>query len=526
VTTAHHAPPARRPAGRPGAGDGVRRGRRSIPAGVAVLALGLLALSVLLRTRQLGAGFWVDEGIAVGIAGHALADIPGVLVQDGSPPLYYLLLHLWMDAVGTGEAATRALSLVCAAACVPVALLAGRAVAGLRAGVCAAALAATVPFLTVYAQETRMYALVVLLSLGATAAFVRGFVHRRRRWVPAFAVLLTALLYAHNWGLFLAAAALAATASRLPGRDDRLVRDAALAFGGAALAFVPWVPTLVAQVRETGAPWARPPTPLSALGDLAWVWGTAGSLVLLGGVGVGLWRLRRGGEGRERATAAALAVLVAGTVALPLLASVLSTAWAPRYLAMALGPALLLAGMGLARAGRPGVVAVAALVALAVVAPPDVWPKSNVREVARAAAPLLVGGDLVVSTQPEQVPVLAYELGDDVRYVTPLGPAADPGVTDWRGALARMRGGTAARRLAPELDALPVGGTVLLVVPQPWTGTEWARLVRRRSAEWRAALLADPRFRPLPRARIATTAGAWSTVRGYAFRRVRAGDRG
>ena len=39
-------------------------------------------------------------------------DIPGALRLDGSPPLYYLLLQLWMRAAGTSEEAVRALSVL------------------------------------------------------------------------------------------------------------------------------------------------------------------------------------------------------------------------------------------------------------------------------------------------------------------------------------------------------------------------------------------------------------------------------
>lgn len=56
----------------------------SAMAGLALLALG----SLYLRTRALGSSFWIDEGLSVGIASHPLADIPGLLRQDGSPPLY------------------------------------------------------------------------------------------------------------------------------------------------------------------------------------------------------------------------------------------------------------------------------------------------------------------------------------------------------------------------------------------------------------------------------------------------------
>ena len=48
-----------------------------------------------------------------GIASHPLTDIPGVLRADGSPPLYYMLLHVWIGVIGgDGEARTHALSLL------------------------------------------------------------------------------------------------------------------------------------------------------------------------------------------------------------------------------------------------------------------------------------------------------------------------------------------------------------------------------------------------------------------------------
>ena len=78
-------------------------------------------------------------------------------------------------------------------------------------------LAALNPFLTQYAQETRMYALVVLLGLVATSCFLCAFAvpSRRapdRRWAAGLAVSLTAIIYTHNWALFFAAALVAAFA--------------------------------------------------------------------------------------------------------------------------------------------------------------------------------------------------------------------------------------------------------------------------------------------------------------------------
>src|SRR3954468_11582869 len=125
---------------------------------------GLVALSALVRTRELGVGLWLDEGLSIGIADRPLADIPGVLRQDGSPPLYYLLLHGWMELAGRSEAATHALSLLFALLAVPAAFWAGRALFGENAAWVAAVLTALNPFLGGYAQETRMYSLLVLLA--------------------------------------------------------------------------------------------------------------------------------------------------------------------------------------------------------------------------------------------------------------------------------------------------------------------------------------------------------------------------
>ena len=115
------------------------------------IAAGLLAVTVLslyLRTRAIGAGFWMDEGLSVGIASHDLLDIPGTLRQDGSPPLYYMLLHVWMDAFGSTEARTHVLSLLFATASIPAGLWVGWSLFGRRAGVILMALCGLNAFLT------------------------------------------------------------------------------------------------------------------------------------------------------------------------------------------------------------------------------------------------------------------------------------------------------------------------------------------------------------------------------------------
>ena len=306
-------------------GDVSAVGRRTAPAtalsvGAAAnvaLVAALAAVSLVLRTRALDASFWVDEAISVGIASHPLREIPSVLRQDGSPPLYYVLLHFWMRLTGTSEAATHALSVVFAVAAVPAAYWAGASVFTRRTGWIAASLAAVIPFLTLYGQETRMYSLVAFLSVLATAAFLHAFAFGRRRYIPVFAVLLALLLYTHNWGLFFAAGAAAALVFSVRGSPSRRnqVRDGLLGFGGAALLFTPWLPVLVYQALHTGAPWSKTPSLAGLLAaPLALASADSAATALLLAGGSGLVAVAPGPRTRERAAATMALVLAVAAV--------------------------------------------------------------------------------------------------------------------------------------------------------------------------------------------------------------------
>jgi len=465
---------------------------------------GLIALSVLLRTRDLDAGFWIDEGLSVGIADRPLADIPAALRLDGSPPLYYALLHGWIALAGRSEVATHTLSLLFAVLAVPATWWAVRGLFGATAGWIGALLAATNPFLTHYAQETRMYALVVLLGVLACAAFARAYAPagtgpppsraRQRRWAGAFGVALAAMLYTHNWALFLGAGCgavwLGLLAAAPRGARRELLLGGAIGFGTALALYLPWVPTLLFQVQHTGAPWSVAPGWSDLYGVPGRLLGDSAQLGVLLAAGAGLVALVHRPQGRLGAQGRAMVTLLCiflATVLAAWLASQLSPAWAARYLAVALPPLLLAAAAGLAHAGRLGLVGA---VLVAVIWAGDGAPsqKSNVREIAEAIAPSVRPGDLVVSTQPEQVPVLSYYLPAGLRYATLSGPVRDVGVTDWRDGVQRLRATAAERDLEPLLATLPPGRRVVLVEPivndlARWQAP-WTELVRVRSAEW------------------------------------------
>lgn len=466
-----------------------------------ILVIALVAVAFLWgRARH--TWFWLDEGIAVGISSYPLTEIPGLLRLDGSPPLYYLLLHGWTSVLGSSEAATHLLSLLFALAVVPAALWAGWSLFGRRAGWTCAVLATVNPFIAYYSNETRMYSLAVLLSLLATATFLHAFVLGRRRYVPAFVILLALLLYTHNWGLLVAlGAGVALIACAVAGNDRRrILLDGAIAFAAVGLLYAPWVPVLLYQ-KANGDPFAPSPTLLVVRDELIALLGPRDAVVALGVGAAGSFIALLRPPLTRTSVAVGSAVLVAVVaVASGWAASSDGSVWVFRYLAVVLGPILLVLAGSLARGGQialAGLSVYALLVApIGVKTPP--FRKSNVKAVAQAASDHLRPGDLVI-TDFGRTPVLHYYLPPGLDYAETTGPVADERVSDQRHGIRRLLELDPRVTLAPLIDRLAVGGRVLVVCPPPTAKLPddalFVFLSQRRCDEARAAVAGDPRFR-------------------------------
>ncbi|MFL5926456.1 MAG: glycosyltransferase family 39 protein [Gaiellaceae bacterium] len=484
----------------------------------------LVALSLFIRTRQLNAGFWIDEGISVGLAHHHWSSIPSLLRQDGSPPAYYMLLGLWIRAFGDTEQATHTLSLLFGLACIPLAYAAARAIFDRRTGLVCALLAALNPFLTYYAQETRMYELEAFLSLVIAWAYVEGIVRGRRLWAAIFVPSTALMVYTHNWGLFLCLGLAAATVLFV---RERLALFA-VAAAGVAVLYAPWLPTLLFQAKHTGAPWSTAPNvrdlvlaPTSVLGGE----GSYYAMALVGGAA--LAAVVRDRRAAERQIVLALASIAGVTIVAAFVSSQVSPAWTSRYFAVVLGPVLLLAARGVVRAERLGLVALVGVIFL--------WSfytvrndKENARQIMTAVASYVHPGELIISTHPEQTPVLRYYLGPGERWATTLGPARDTQVFDWRDAVERLR----ATRAKPQLDRLlatvPKGREFVVVAPvfrdyRAWRA-KWTKLVWQKSQAWTWLLERDRRVQLVAHIRtdeIAAKQNYFKPVQAFVFRRIR-----
>jgi len=433
-----------------------------------------------------------------------------------------MLLHFWVNLFDTRENATHALSLVFSTLTIPVGLWGGWKLFGRWAGIVTGILCAANPFLTTYAQETRQYSLVALLSLLSTVFFLFVFAQRERKYIPFFAVAVAALLYTHLWAAFFVLAA-ALVAVVLMRRDRSLLRDALFGFGGAFLLYLPWIPTALFQIKHTAAPWASGPTwraaqqiPQSLAGG-RYEWPITAIVAIVGLVVA--WRVTRRGEPAAESVAGTGFLRVrndrAGWIAFGLLAATVGLAWTisnasgvwvPRYFAIFVGPFLIWLGWAFARAG---VIGIAGLLILGIGfqfyphTPDKLFLKSNVKFVAADGAARLKSGDVVLSTHPEQIPLIYHYMNEDgehhLRYATELGWFPDPQVMDWRDSTERLRKTRATHNLTPILDGMRVGQQLYLIRPitsrkNEWTAP-WTSLVKRRSLQWIHAVQRDKRFK-------------------------------
>jgi hypothetical protein len=200
-----------------------------------LLLLLIVCAAFVLRLYHLDAqSFWSDEGISVIRARHDLPELLASLPVE-HVPLYFVGLHVWMQLTGEGDFAVRYFSLFFSVLALPViyqlGAVIGRAVFkapdsadSLRAravGLTSVALAGINPLQVWYAQEARMYSLLVVLCAGAAFCLLRaygpyleaplgaGSVRPARsglRYWLGFALLCAAALYTH----FFAALAVAA----------------------------------------------------------------------------------------------------------------------------------------------------------------------------------------------------------------------------------------------------------------------------------------------------------------------------
>lgn len=427
-------------------------GRLRWPTRAAPVAVAMVTVAGVVARFATTSPLWLDEALSVNIASLDLGEIPEALRRDGHPPLYYWLLHLWMELVGDSDLAVRALSGVLAVATLPLAWLAGGRLGGRRGARWAVVVLALSPYAVRYATEARMYALVMLLVTAGYLLLDNVLRGQRGLSLAGLSLVAAGLLWSHYWSVYLLGATglvlLVRWWARAGTRSDARAAIAALVAGG--LLFLPWLPSFLDQTRHTGTPWALPSRPTVmldvTLADLggggfaeARLYGVAVVIALVVAVfgqasGIHEVRLtdRFQPETRDEVIVVVL-TLAAGAVA----GYASSSAYASRYASVVVPLVLLLAAVGLTRLRGWLLVGLAAAVLVFGVvgsARNVVTDRTQSGRHAAAIAAGATGSDVVVACPDQLAPALARALADerDDLTVVPYPTGDDPRFVDWR----------------------------------------------------------------------------------------------
>lgn len=182
-----------------------------------MLLLFWILLAFWLRIHNLDSfSFWTDEGLTPLRSGYSVADIfsnrifiQGWLSKDTHPPLFYLLIHFSRKLFGESDFAYRYPSLLAGVLLVPLLFQFGRRLRDRSLGLVVALLTAISPLQIWYAQEARMYTLLVLLAAAASYLLWRALSipdlsgAMLRRYLILYLVSAGLAFYTHYASIFL-----------------------------------------------------------------------------------------------------------------------------------------------------------------------------------------------------------------------------------------------------------------------------------------------------------------------------------
>jgi uncharacterized membrane protein len=353
------------------------------------------------------------------------------------PPLYHLLLRLWVTGFGSGDFAVRAFSAACGVVAVITVAWAVWRLCGPAAGALAAAFASVLPPLVEHSRQARMYSLVVIfatLTLAGALSWHRSRSHRSG-WL--YAVSVTATLYTHYYAIFLWLGIAAAYGIYLLHQRQYPVLRGWLMWNALPVgAMLPWLPVFLAQRRAYGnAHWLLSEAPPNILEPLSYVghcfglhlhrshswfaWGNLPderALVLLGTSLLWAWLALRGQPKPVKRSfwqdvnLGSLGIVLAASLLPVVLAWWVSqyyNMWRPRYLQICVPGLICLVVAVLLRLRQPQLTLLLSGFLLANSALASTGPLGR-REQWRETAHLLQAkwqpGDVIVVTQPSNPP--------------------------------------------------------------------------------------------------------------------------
>jgi hypothetical protein len=206
----------------------------------------LLGVFLLVSGGLMRESLWYDEARSMWVVQpSAPIDVLSRLDHDVHPPLYFLLLDVWVALVGESACAARMLSTAFAMLGLAATYAVGKRLFDRRTTWMAVVVLGTAGIVIHYAREARMYSLMLCLGAFSMWAYVRWLQRPTLACSVSYGLLMAALLHTHYYAGFLV---LTQALYVLLVRPRYLARWLAIAILALAL-FALWTPGLLQQAR-------------------------------------------------------------------------------------------------------------------------------------------------------------------------------------------------------------------------------------------------------------------------------------
>ncbi len=210
----------------------------------------LILIQILIASPGLGLRtLWLDEAYSAILARKPFSQIHQALVLDAGPPLYYDLLKIWRAVFGESEVALRSMSLLFAVVTTLLLYRICLAFWAKKTALMVSWIWVLSPLSVAYATEARNYTLFAALSTAYIFCLAFFVVRYSVLGIAISLPCLILLLYTHNVGWFLVPVGLITTL--IFTRNRWVLSFLAGSYLLAFLFYLPWVPTLLRQMKNT-----------------------------------------------------------------------------------------------------------------------------------------------------------------------------------------------------------------------------------------------------------------------------------
>jgi len=224
-----------------------------------LLIILLILVGVFLRLPSLDLGLWRDESSTYfdSLPNNFGEIINTVSYSELNPPIFYLIMHQWMQLFGEQEIIFKIPALLFGLLLIPSTYALGKLTGSPKAGLIAATITTFAQDSVYYSQEARPYTLAALLSCWVMFLYCKALAKAEHQvwYLIGFVICSDILLYVQYTGLLLVSSLIIITLYLLFKRTINTVVPFALAFGVIFLSFMPWLPTFLSHLY-TSTPWS------------------------------------------------------------------------------------------------------------------------------------------------------------------------------------------------------------------------------------------------------------------------------